>query len=41
MQGLRAAIAAGNLEQFVEQFYIKRGLPVPALQTIDSNTAQH
>lgn len=31
MQGLRAAIAAGKLEDFVADFYAKRGLPVPAL----------
>lgn len=31
MQGLRAAIAAGKLDNFVADFYAKRGLPVPAL----------
>lgn len=31
MQGLRAAIAAGKLNDFVADFYAKRGLPVPAL----------
>jgi len=31
MQGLRAAIGAGNLDAFVATFYAKRGLPVPAL----------
>ena len=31
MQGLRAAIAAGTLDQFVEEFYTKRDMPVPAL----------
>lgn len=31
MQGLRAAIGAGNLDAFVAAFYAKRGLPVPAL----------
>lgn len=31
MQGLRAAIAAGKLDDFVADFYAKRGLPVPAL----------
>lgn len=33
MQGLRAAIAAGNLDAFVTDFYTKRGLPVPALES--------
>lgn len=33
MQGLRAAIAAGKLDDFVADFYAKRGLPVPALST--------
>jgi queuine tRNA-ribosyltransferase len=32
MQGLREAIAAGTLEQFVSEFYAKRDLPVPALE---------
>ena len=32
MQGLRAAIGAGNLDAFVATFYAKRGLPVPALE---------
>lgn len=36
MQGLRAAIAAGKLDDFVADFYAKRGLPVPAL-TADTN----
>lgn len=31
MQGLRVAIAAGKLDDFVADFYAKRGLPVPAL----------
>lgn len=31
MQGLRDAIAAGKLEQFVEEFYAQRDLPVPPL----------
>ena len=31
MQGLRAAIAAGKLDDFVADFYAKRSLPVPAL----------
>jgi queuine tRNA-ribosyltransferase len=31
MQGLRAAIAAGNLDQFVADFYAERGMPVPPL----------
>ncbi|OYW92404.1 MAG: tRNA guanosine(34) transglycosylase Tgt, partial [Alishewanella sp. 32-51-5] len=33
MQGLRLAIAAGKLDDFVADFYAKRGLPVPALST--------
>lgn len=33
MQGLRVAIAAGKLDDFVADFYAKRGLPVPALST--------
>ncbi|WP_337842191.1 tRNA guanosine(34) transglycosylase Tgt [Rheinheimera sp.] len=33
MQGLRAAIADGKLEAFVEEFYQKRGMQVPALNT--------
>jgi queuine tRNA-ribosyltransferase len=41
MQGLRDAIAAGNLEQFVEQFYTKRGLPVPTLETTLTDTEQN
>ncbi|MGI5309026.1 tRNA guanosine(34) transglycosylase Tgt [Rheinheimera sp. WS51] len=41
MQGLRDAIAAGNLEQFVEQFYAKRGLPVPALEATPTATEQN
>ncbi|OZB38812.1 MAG: tRNA guanosine(34) transglycosylase Tgt [Alishewanella sp. 34-51-39] len=36
MQGLRAAIAAGKLDDFVADFYAKRGLPVPAL-TAETN----
>jgi queuine tRNA-ribosyltransferase len=36
MQGLRAAIAAGKLDDFVADFYAKRGLPVPALSA-DTN----
>ena len=31
MQGLRAAIAQGKLDAFVEEFYALRGLPVPPL----------
>ncbi|MCF4008361.1 tRNA guanosine(34) transglycosylase Tgt [Rheinheimera sp. UJ63] len=31
MQGLRAAIAAGNLSAFVAEFYAKRSMPVPSL----------
>ncbi|MDP4535465.1 tRNA guanosine(34) transglycosylase Tgt [Alkalimonas collagenimarina] len=31
MQGLRAAIAAGNLDQFVADFYAERGMDVPPL----------
>ena len=31
MQGLREAIAAGNLDQFVADFYAARGMDVPAL----------
>lgn len=31
MQGLRDAIAAAALDEFVAEFYAKRGLPVPAL----------
>ena len=31
MQGLRDAIDAGTLEQFVQEFYEQKGLPVPAL----------
>ncbi|SEA78641.1 tRNA guanosine(34) transglycosylase Tgt [Alkalimonas amylolytica] len=31
MQGLREAIAAGNLDQFVADFYAARGMAVPAL----------
>ena len=34
MQGLRDAIAAGTLSQFVEQFYAKRDMPVPSLDAI-------
>lgn len=41
MQGLRAAIAAGNLEQFVAQFYAKRGMAVPPLQAEETNNEQH
>lgn len=41
MQGLRDAIAAGNLEQFVEQFYAKRGWPVPTLEATLTNTEQN
>ncbi|CAM3739539.1 tRNA guanosine(34) transglycosylase Tgt [Rheinheimera salexigens] len=41
MQGLRDAIAAGNLEQFVEQFYAKRDLPVPTLENSLTNTEQN
>ncbi|WNO60145.1 tRNA guanosine(34) transglycosylase Tgt [Rheinheimera sp. MMS21-TC3] len=41
MQGLRDAIAAGNLEQFVEQFYTKRDLPVPTLETSLIKTEQN
>lgn len=37
MQGLRSAIAAGTLDEFVAQFYTKRGLPVPALDAVDTN----
>ncbi len=32
MQGLRSAIAAGTLAQFVADFYEARGLPVPQLE---------
>jgi queuine tRNA-ribosyltransferase len=31
MKGLRDAIEAGNLDEFVEEFYALRGLPVPPL----------
>ncbi len=31
MQGLRSAIEQGKLEEFVEEFYAQRGLPVPPL----------
>ncbi|MDP5458731.1 tRNA guanosine(34) transglycosylase Tgt [Alishewanella sp. SMS8] len=31
MQGLRAAIAAGNLSAFVAEFYAKRSMPEPSL----------
>ena len=31
MAGLRGAIEAGTLQDFVEQFYAARGLPVPPL----------
>ena len=31
MQGLRDAIDAGTLEQFVQEFYEQKGLPIPAL----------
>jgi queuine tRNA-ribosyltransferase len=31
MQGLRGAIEQGKLEEFVEEFYAQRGLPVPPL----------
>lgn len=41
MQGLRDAIAAGNLEQFVEQFYAKRDLPVPRLENSLIKTEQN
>jgi len=34
MQGLRDAIAAGTLEQFVSEFYAKRELPVPQLEQV-------
>ncbi|WP_019676499.1 tRNA guanosine(34) transglycosylase Tgt [Arsukibacterium perlucidum] len=34
MQGLRDAIAAGTLEQFVSEFYAKRELPVPPLEQV-------
>ncbi|SNY52628.1 tRNA-guanine transglycosylase [Arsukibacterium tuosuense] len=34
MQGLRDAIAAGTLEQFVSEFYAKRELPVPPLEQL-------
>ncbi len=32
MDGLRSAIAAGELEVFVADFYEKKGMPVPALE---------
>jgi queuine tRNA-ribosyltransferase len=32
MDGLRRAIAAGELEVFVADFYEKKGMPVPALE---------
>ena len=34
MQGLRDAIAAGELTVFVEAFYARRNLPVPALEQL-------
>ena len=34
MQGLRDAIAAGELTAFVEAFYARRNLPVPALEQL-------
>ncbi len=34
MQGLRGAIATGNLEQFVSEFYAKRDMAVPALEQV-------
>ncbi len=40
MQGLRDAIAAGTLEQFVSEFYAKRELPVPELEQV-VNSAQN
>lgn len=38
MQGLRDAIAAGNLAQFVETFYLKRNLAVPALAETETES---
>ena len=32
MQGLRDAIAANQLDEFVEEFYAKKGMPVPSLE---------
>ena len=32
MQGLRAAIAEQKLEEFVAEFYQKRGMEVPPLE---------
>ncbi|MDX1677539.1 tRNA guanosine(34) transglycosylase Tgt [Arsukibacterium sp.] len=37
MQGLRDAIAAGNLEQFVSEFYAKRDMAVPPLEQVASS----
>jgi queuine/archaeosine tRNA-ribosyltransferase len=31
MEGLREAIANGELDEFVEDFYAKKGLEVPTL----------
>jgi queuine tRNA-ribosyltransferase len=32
MDGLRTAIAAGELASFVDEFYAQKGLPVPPLE---------
>ncbi|MBV2130775.1 tRNA guanosine(34) transglycosylase Tgt [Arsukibacterium indicum] len=38
MQGLRDAIAAGTLEQFVSTFYAKRDMAVPPLEQLDNGS---
>ena len=38
MSGLRDAIAAGKLDEFVDEFYALRGLPVPPLLSSEQGT---
>jgi queuine tRNA-ribosyltransferase len=35
MEGLRNAIAENKLDEFVEDFYARRGQPVPELKQIN------
>jgi len=39
MQGLRTAIAAGKLDEFVADFYQRRGKEVPALDALPPLTS--
>ena len=36
MAGIRSALEEGSFEQFIEEFYQKRGMEVPSLENKES-----